>query len=150
MTPHFDFHFYAIPAAEREAIDCADTAKPAALPSGYGLPDIALPPEMADMVGVSTLVGLCVPQMGMHGIVQAEIDRTDAFEGTMVVGYYQGTPIFIEPMISKAMLLRRASFDLPVPAVPGFAGAVPTRFHAEYDAASASYRFVMSGFRPAG
>ena len=25
LTPHFDFHFYTIPSAERAAIDCADT-----------------------------------------------------------------------------------------------------------------------------
>lgn len=149
ITPHFDFHFYAIPTAEMDAIDCSDTTKPDALPAGYGLPDVPLPPEMAGMIGVPTLVGLCVPKMGMHAIAQSELDRTDAFEGTMVVGYYQGAPIFIEPMISKAMLMKKASFDLPMPALTGFPGPLPTRFHAEYDAASQSYRFVLSGFTPA-
>jgi hypothetical protein len=146
LNPHVDFHFYAIPAAEMNAIDCVDTTKPATLPAGYGLPDIQLPPEMAGMIGVSTLVGLCVPKMGMHAIVQSDLDRTDAFDGTLVVGYDRGTPIFVGPMISKAMLMRKASFDLPMPVVPGYAKSLPTRFRAEFDADSASYRFILSEF----
>jgi hypothetical protein len=146
MTPHFDFHFYVAPATEVAAIDCKDESKPAALPAGYGLPDLVLPPDMAGMIGVSTLVGVCVPEMGMHAFAQNELDRADAFDGTMVIGYYKGQPIFIEPMISKAMLMRQASFDLPVPAVPGFSGPAPTTFHAEYDAAARAYRFVLAGF----
>lgn len=146
MTPHFDFHFYLIPRAEIAAIDCKSENKPAALPSGYTLPDIPLPPEMAGMMGVSRLVGLCVPQMGMHAILTTEVARTDAFGGTMVIGYYKGAPIFIEPMISKTMLMKKASFDLPVPSVPGLTGPRPTKFHAEYDAAQQAYRFTLSGF----
>jgi hypothetical protein len=148
MTPHFDFHFYTIPPSERTAIDCKDLSKPAALPAAFALPDIPLPPEMAHMTGVSTLVGLCVPQMGMHGILTTEIERKDAFEGTMVIGYYKGKPIFIEPMVSKAMLMKRASFDLPIPAIPGLPAPYPTRFHAEYDAAQQAYRFTFSAFSP--
>jgi hypothetical protein len=146
MTPHFDFHFYVIPRAEIAAIDCKSENKPAALPAGYTLPDIPLPPEMAGMMGVSTLVGLCVPQMGMHAVPATEVARTDAFGATMVIGYYKGTPIFIEPMISKAMLMKKASFDLPLPNVPGLKGPRPTKFHAEYDATQQVYRFTLSGF----
>jgi len=149
LTPHFDFHYYLIPGSEIAAIDCKREDKPAALPSGYTLPDIPLPPDMAGMMGVSTLVGLCVPTMGMHAVLTTEVARTDAFEGTMVIGYYQGTPIFIEPMISKAMLMKKASFDLPVPNVPGLKGPRPTTFHAEYDTTRRAYRFTLSGFGPA-
>lgn len=149
MTPHFDFHFYAVPSADVAAVDCADTSKPTALPAGYALPDIPLPPDMAGMLGVPTLVGLCVPKMGMHAILETEIARTDTFEGTMVVGYYKGKPIFIEPMISKAKLMKKASFDLPVPEVPGWEGPRPTAFHAEYDATAQAYRFILSRFVPA-
>jgi hypothetical protein len=146
MTPHFDFHFYTIPAAERAAMDCHDLTKPANLPAGYDLPDIPLPPEVMPMMGVSTLVGLCVPQMGMHALPLPDIQRQDAFGGSMVVGYYQGAPIFIEPMISKAMLLEKQSFDLAIPDIPGLTGMHPTVFRAEYDAAQQAYRFTFSGF----
>lgn len=149
MTPHFDFHFYSIAASELAAIDCKDESKPAALPAAFGLPDIPLPPHMAQMMGVPTLVGLCVPTMGMHAFLASEIERKDAFDGTMVIGYYKGRPIFIEPMVAKATLMKRASFDLPIPEVPGLSGPHPTRFHAEYDAAKQSYRFTFSAFAPA-
>ncbi|MCC7008288.1 MAG: hypothetical protein IT184_05685 [Acidobacteria bacterium] len=146
LTPHFDFHFYTIAPAEIAAIDCRDQRKPAALPAAYTLPDITLPPPMAQMMGVESLVGLCVPRMGMHAIPAADVARPDAFERTMVVGYYRERPIFIEPMIAKATLMKKASFDLPLPAVAGMAGRLPSMFHAEYDATRQAYRFRLSGF----
>ena len=150
MTPHFDFHFYTITPAELAAVDCRDVTKPTALPAAFGLPDIPLPPDMAKMMGVQSLIGLCVPQMGMHSILASEIDRKDAFSGTMVIGYYKGRPIFIEPMIAKATLMKKESFDLPIPEIPGMTGAHPTRFHAGWDAATNAYKFAFSGFTPAG
>ena len=149
MTPHFDFHFYTVAASQRAAMDCSDVSKPASLPAGYGLPDIPLPPEMAKMMGVPALIGVCVPHMGMHALLTTEIERKDAFHGSMVIGYYKGKPVFIEPMVSKAMLMEKKSFDFPIPEVPGLAGGHATRFHAEYDAAQQAYRFTFSGFTPA-
>jgi hypothetical protein len=40
---HFDFHFYTVDPAVVTAIDCRDAGKPAQLPAGYSLPDIAIP-----------------------------------------------------------------------------------------------------------
>jgi hypothetical protein len=145
MTPHFDFHFNLVPATDLMAIDCADTTKPAAVPRGYSLPDITLPPEMAKVVGAPAMIGLCVPQMGMHAMLQSEVERKGAARGSMVIGYYHGKPIFFEPMLSRAMLLEKKSFDLPVPVIPGLR-AYPTRFRADYDPANQSYRFAFSGF----
>jgi hypothetical protein len=85
----------------------------------------------------------------MHSLLASELERQETFGGTMVVGYYRARPIFIEPMVSRAMLLQKNSFDLPIPAIPGMSGAHPTTFHAEYDAAQSAYRFVFSGFSPA-
>jgi hypothetical protein len=149
MTPHFDFHFNLISAADRSGIDCKDVSKPAALPASFALPDIPLPPDMAKMLGTPVLIGLCIPGMGMHAILASEVERKDAFSGTMVIGYYKGKPIFIEPMLAKAMLVKKQSFDLPIPDVPGLVGAHPTKFHAEYDAAQNAYRFTFSAFTPA-
>jgi hypothetical protein len=149
MVPHFDFHFYTIPAAARTAIDCSNLSKPAALPASYALPDLTLPPDMAKMVGVPVLVGLCVPQMGMHSLLASELQSTTPFRGSMVIGYYEGKPVFIEPMISRAMLQEKASFDLPIPAIPGQTGNHPTMFHGEYDAQQGVYQFVFSNFQPA-
>jgi hypothetical protein len=147
LTPHFDFHFYTIPPAERTAIDCADTAKPAALAAGYALPDEPLPPDMAKAIGVPVLVGICVPQMGMHSLLASELESTTPFRGSMVIGYYHAKPIFIEPMISRAMLQEKQSFDLPIPTIPGLTGNRPAAFRAEYDAQQGVYRFEFSGFQ---
>ncbi|MBI3567088.1 MAG: hypothetical protein HY084_02640 [Gemmatimonadetes bacterium] len=149
MQPHFDFHFYRVPNAERMAIDCVDTSKPATLPAGYELHDEPLPPDMAKMMGVSALVGICVPEMGMHALPADEVAGKTPFRGDMVIGYFKAKPVFIEPMITKAMLMEKKSFDLPIAAVPGLTGVHPSKFHAEYDAAQQSYRFTFSGFTPA-
>jgi hypothetical protein len=147
MTPHFDFHFYTIPQGERTSIDCLDTAKPATLPAGYALPDEPLPPPMVKLTGVSTLVGVCIPQMGMHSLLATELQSQTPFRGSMVIGYYHSKPIFIEPMLSRAMLLEKHSFDLAIPTIPGMSGSYPRMFHAEYDAQQNAYRFAFSDFR---
>lgn len=146
MTPHFDFHFYVVPVGEELTYDCKDLTKPATLPAGYTLPDQPLPPDMAKMIGVSTLIGLCVPGMGMHSLPTSEIEREDTFRGNMVIGYYGGKPIFIEPMLTQAMLMEKKSFDLPIPTIPGFTGVYPRAFRAEYDETTQSYRFIFSEF----
>ena len=145
MTPHFDFHFNLVSPSELRAINCADTTKPAKLPDEYVLPDIELPPPVAKLMGVPVLVGLCVPQMGMHALLQSELESKDMLRGSMVLGYYHGTPIFLEPMVSQAMLLEKKSFDLRIPPIPGI-GAQPTGFHAYYDPARKEYRFIFSRF----
>jgi len=149
MQPHFDFHFYLVPNADRLAIDCVDSAKPAALPTGYELHDEPLPPDMAKMLGVSTLVGICVPQMGMHALPADEVAGKTPFHGDMVIGYFKGKAVFIEPMITKAMLMEKKSFDLNIPAIPGYSGAHPTVFHAVFDATKNAYTFTFSNFAPA-
>lgn len=146
MTPHFDFHFNMITNSERGAIDCVDVSKPAALPAAYALPDIPLPPDMTAMMGVPALIGLCVPKMGMHAIPASELDSKEPFRASMVVGYSRGKPIFVEPMVAKATLMEKKSFDLAIPQVPALAGAHPTKFRAEYDAATQQYRMILSGF----
>ena len=144
LTPHFDFHFYSMTDEARMAIDCVDTSKPSAIPAGYALPDVNIP-EIGD------LLGLCVPAMGMHSLPASELESSEIFEKTMVVGYYQGTSIFVEPMITKATMMARQTFTLEMPDVPGRpAGArYPMQFRADYDSTGNSYRFVFSDFAPA-
>jgi len=145
LTPHFDFHFYSISGANVQAIDCADSTKPAQLAAGYELPDVTIEP-------IGDLVGLCVPGMGMHALPAAELASTAPFEKTMVLGYYAGQPIFVEPMITSAALLERHSFTLDIPEIPGGAANVryPKKFSADYDAVAHTYTFRFSDFTPAG
>ncbi len=141
MTPHFDFHFYNIAPAQVGAIDCSDSSEPAALPAPYVLPDVDVP-------GMGTLVGLCVPKMGMHAMPEGDLAGNGPFQASMVLGYYHGSPIFFEPMISQARLLKGADFTLPMPPVQHLPSGVryPTEFQATYDAANQEYRLVFSGF----
>jgi len=82
----------------------------------------------------------------MHAVPAADVDRKETFDASMIVGYNLGKPIFFEPMISKAVLMQKKSFDLPTPVVPGRTGAQPSKFHAEYDAQKQEYRLIFSGF----
>lgn len=148
MSPHFDFHFYTIAPEEQAAIDCKDTAKPATLAAGYSLPDQPLPPDMAKMTGVSTLVGICVPGMGMHSLPTAELESKELSRGNMVIGYYHSKPVFIELMLTRDRLLEKKSFDLPIATIPGLTGMYPRTWKADFDPQAQVYRFVFSGFAP--
>ena len=140
LTPHFDFHFYHVSSDAREAIDCVDLTKPSVLPAGYGLVDVEIPE-------VGILEGLCVPSMGMHALLASELESEEVFDGTMVIGYNRGNPIFFEPMITREMFMRRQSFELPMPEVSSLPEGVryPTHYRAEYDAETDAYRFIFSG-----
>ena len=138
MTPHFDFHFYTMSPTEIAAIDCSNLEKPASLPNAYALPDLEIP-------GMGTLVGICIPAMGMHSMREDELDKTDLFGASMLVGYYDQSPMSLEPMISRAKLQEHQSFVMDVPTVPdvGEVTAWPTGFEAVYDEAAEAYRFVF-------
>jgi len=139
LTPHFDFHFNAISIPDIDAIDCAESTKPNRPPVGYELPDVSIPQ-------LGNLIGLCVPKMGMHAVPAAELHAATPFQKTVLVGYYHGKPIFIEPMITRATLLERRSFALSIPDVPDRQANVryPTRVQADYDSTAQAYRFMFS------
>lgn len=142
LVPHFDFHFNTISVG---AIDCADSTKPGRLPAAYELPDVSIPQ-------LGNLIGLCVPGMGMHAVPGAELHAATTFQKTMIVGYYHGRPIFVEPMITRATLLERRGFLLDIPDVPDRPAHVryPTRFRADYDSTAQAYKFVFSDLAAAG
>jgi hypothetical protein len=140
-VPHFDFHFYTVDPAAVTAMDCSDLSKPAELPAGYALPDIAIP-------GMGELVGLCVPGMGMHAMPANEVNETKPFGASMLVGYYKGGAIFLEPMIARTKLLKEQGFTMQVPRATATTANVrwPSRFEAVYDGPTQAYRFTFSGF----
>ncbi len=140
LSPHFDFHFNVLSAESLAVIDCSDHRKPARLSTKYAMPDVPGPNR-------TTLVGVCVPRMGMHSLPESELRPGATFEKTMVFGYYHARPIFLEPMITREELLKRRSFSLEVPHVPGEPITVrePTQFRADYNHRTQTYRFVFSG-----
>jgi len=142
LTPHFDFHFYVIPEAERRALDCKNDKKPESRPTNYSLFDVNIP-------GIGLLKGLCVPLMGMHSLLNADAQATKPFKATLVMGFYNGKPIFFEPMIAKATLLEKKNFSLRVPSPSGLPANVhyPQRFKATYDKSSKGSVFAFKAFR---
>lgn len=144
-NPHWDFHFFDIPAAEAAAIDCSDLTQADLTLVAEGWTP-AVPPGAPE-------ADFCVPLMGFHSLPASEftapgqIDATP-FDKVMITGYYGGDFIFVEPMVTRDLLLQRADFDLPVPrpAQIGRATRYPTTFQARYDAATDSYTMVFGDF----
>jgi hypothetical protein len=138
MVPHFDFHFYFVPEGKVQAIDCKDASKPSALPAGYTLPDVNVPQ-------LGELVGLCVPAMGMHAVPDADLKAKAPWEASLLVGYYKGQPMFIEPMVTRAFLLQKRSFSLTIPEIAQMPHVrYPKRFRAVYVPKSNTYDFTFS------
>jgi hypothetical protein len=136
-VPHFDFHFYFVPEEEVQGFDCKDTSKPSAIPAGYILPDVDIP-------GIGNLIGSCIPAMGMHSTPASDLDEKTHWEGSMLVGYYSGKPIFFEPMITKELLLKKHSFSLVIPEIePTPNVRYPKLFRAIYHANSETYDFTF-------
>lgn len=119
-VPHFDFHFYVIPEQSVAEIDCKDTVRPRAVPAGYILPDVEN--------------GACVPDMGMHAAPATDFNPQVPWKGSLLTGYYGGKPIFVEPMLTTALLREKHSFSLPVPRdiEPAAHVRYPKRFRAVF------------------
>lgn len=134
-VPHFDMHFYGIPSSQVMGIGPADTATPAPsrMAAGYvyGGPDAF------------------VPQMGGHALRPADLQQR--FEAVLIMGYYQGNMIFVEPMVTRAFLQEKRGFDLsiPRPSEIGRSAWYPTRVEGTYDAAANTYRVTFGGFERA-
>lgn len=138
MVPHFDLHFYFAPEQKVETIDCKDTVKPQALPAGYVLRDLTDP-------HIGTMVGACIPNMGMHALPTADLTLKTGWKASMMVGYYGAKPIFFEPMVSNALLLQKRSFTLPVAQdiAPAAHVRYPKTFRAVYHPESKVYDFTF-------
>lgn len=137
-TSHFDFHFYFAPQTKIEAVDCKDSVKPQSLPAAYALPDVNLP-------GLGELVGFCVPGMGMHAVPAADLTGKTRWNGSMLVGYYGGKSIFLEPMVTTALLLQKRSFSLRIPQgiEPTAHVRYPREFRAVYLPKQNAYDFTF-------
>ena len=139
-TPHFDVHFYTITAQQRDAITPADPAfaaktarQPAAdaLPPGYALDPAA------------------IPRMGVHsGASSAPEQQGAPFATTFVYGFYDGSMIFLEPMMTRAFLLARpdTTIQIATPARYPRPGAYPTRYAYKYDAVARERRIELREF----
>jgi hypothetical protein len=160
--PHFDFHFYTVTRAVRDAI----------VPSNpdYGTKAASFPaPEYRApfYVDAATPAGappaaVTVPQMGLHWLdvrspelqgMTGHPENFKAFTKTFIYGSWDGQFIFDEPMITRAYIL--AKHDATDPTVRDeiipvstaskrlLTGFAPAAYRIAWDAPSKEYRIAL-------
>jgi hypothetical protein len=161
--PHFDFHFYTISQAERDAIVPSD---PAWVAKARNEPDAASIP--AFYANPATLLGLpaeaiAVPQMGAHWLdlrspeLQGMLGHPEAyrpFTSTFIYGAWDGQLIFMEPMITRAFIMaKRDAADpaardeiIPISTSSSYpsGGFRPNAYRVTYDAQAKEYRVGLT------
>ena len=158
VAPHFDFHFYRISLAERNAIDPSDPSyaeRAANLPATEEMP--------AGYAAHHTLMGITpaqavVPKMGLHWIDLSSPElppRNQPFTATFIVGSWDGRVIFDEPMITRAFILSQRDVPgasdsiIPVPSSQRYtpAGFYMTGYRASWDPAAKEFRIALTGLQ---
>jgi len=161
-VPHFDFHFYTITQAEREAIVPSDPqfgAKANNMPASEYVPpfNAALAPPGLEPANVA------VPKMGVHWVdvrsaeLQALLGKPDAykpFTTTFIHGSWDGRLTFWEPMITRAHILEKKSakdpavrdqiIPIPMPARYQVPGYYPSAYRITWDAKAKEYRIALT------
>jgi hypothetical protein len=153
-APHFDFHFYRVPLADRDAIDptTPDFAARAAhlppsdlFPAGY---------VSSHLLMKLTPAEAAVPKMGLHWIDTSapELPPTNQpFTATFIVGSWDGKVIFDEPMITRDYILAQRSkrtateFAVATTRRSSPAGFYLTGYRLSYDAQWKEYRIALTG-----
>ncbi|MBX3207386.1 MAG: DUF5602 domain-containing protein [Labilithrix sp.] len=132
-SPHFDFHFLRGTRAEIDAIECrADGTMPKAdkIPEGYGEPE------------------LCVNAMGYHSWPKADTSG-GKFTGSLIMGYWKGDVVFLEPMIPISTFEKKKTFEIPIAKPESAGGATtlyPTRMVATWLEETEEYSFEFDSF----
>ena len=138
-VPHFDFHFYSITDAARQAILLGDSALAAKM----------IRPPSGEFVPVEYVSGMSTVMMGMHwNDPTAPERRGEPFTKTFIYGSYNGVFIFAEPMVTKAFLeTKPASVVTPLrlPLQYATTGFHPTTYTVSYDVTAKEYRVSLSG-----
>lgn len=159
-TPHFDFHFYTVPPAERAAVVPSDPQfqqKAEMLP-----PEGERPPSYA-VAAPPGAPAPAVPLMGVHWVdvrspeLQKMFGNPGAwrpFTTTFIYGSWAGRFTFLEPMITRAHILaKRTATDpavrdevIPVstPAQIGTAGYYPGAYRIAWDPQAREYRIALT------
>lgn len=134
-VPHFDFHFYTITPSAQMAIVGGPDATPVAaqfIPTDYQSQVVA------------------VPMMGVHwaDTLSAEY-HGHTFDKTLIYGFYNGSMVFVEPMITLAYLQTHPNASAPVKqaAAVQLAGRYPTSYSVRYDAAHQLTRVAIDSLR---
>lgn len=130
-VPHFDVHFYMV--SEDYKMSITDLEKAANYPAPEFIPAGYLPPP--DFLPVQL-----VPYMGVHWTKE---DEAPPFTQTFIYGSYDGSFIFMEPMVTLEYLVNDAdgtSFPIAQPQEYPLEGYFyPTSYSMNYDAKRKDY-----------
>jgi uncharacterized protein len=129
--PHFDFHFYTISQDEQMQI--------AGGPDNTPVPAQNVPQDYESQV-------MSVPMMGVHWAdTQSPEFHGSTFDKTFIYGFYQGNMVFVEPMVTKAMLASQPNAVAPVKQPQSFqkAGFYPDQYSVRYDAGTNTVRVTL-------
>jgi hypothetical protein len=161
-VPHFDFHFYTITQAEREAIVPTDpqyAAKANNIPASEYVPpfNAALSPP-----GLKPAV-VAVPMMGVHWVdlrspeLQRLLNKPEAykpFTATFIHGSWDGRVTFWEPMITRAHILEKKTaidpavldqiIPIPTPTRYQAPGYYPSAYRITWDSKAKEYRIALT------
>jgi hypothetical protein len=160
--PHFDFHFYTIPQAERDRIvpdDPQYLAKAGRDPEAASVPKaFANPAALLKL----PLEAVAVPKMGMHWIdltspeYQQALGKPEAyrdFTKTFIYGAWDGKFIFMEPMITREYIVAKRTATepsvrdewVPIATSPSYpAGDFrPDAYRVTYDPQAREYRIAL-------
>ncbi|WP_310393506.1 DUF5602 domain-containing protein [Hymenobacter sp.] len=139
-APHFDVHFYLQSMAAQHTITLDDPKGdifPAAglLPTGYVTAPNAAPARTS-------------PMMGRHWVdpTSPEYAPGGTFTHTFVYGTYDGHVTFLEPMLTKAMLVPAVGVEQAIkqPAAHEATGKYyPTKYTIRHDAGTHEYLITM-------
>jgi hypothetical protein len=158
-SAHFDFHFYNVTAAERNAIVESDPqfqakANNAPAASYVPAPYIMFPPPPN---------AIAVPKMGVHWIdprspeIQAVLNGQDGspiFTTTFIFGSWDGRFIFAEPMITRKYIMSKKSVEsateqneviaLPSASQVAQPGYYPQAYRIAWDAQAREYHIALT------
>lgn len=152
--PHFDFHFFQITPAERDAMN---PGNPDFGPRSGSFPAAQFVP--ADYLATSVLANIppaaaAVPLMGMHWVntKSPELQPPPAnqqFTSTFIYGSYNGRFIFVEPMITKAYIEsakqrpQGIAFPVTSPERVATSGLYPRAYSITYHSSAKEYRISL-------
>jgi hypothetical protein len=139
--PHFDFHFYMIPVADRLAIIPTDTAVFNARARNYPAPEFV-------PAGYVAPVPLGIPQMGVHWIDPTSPEFNGAqFTRTFIYGSWNGKLIFAEPMITKATIESKQTITTPIGVAKSHSqpGRYPSSYTIRWNEAAKQYEVALTG-----
>ena len=138
--PHFDAHFYLQSMAGQHTITLDD-------PKGDIFPDANKLPA-GYITPPNTVPERTIPMMGRHWVdpTSPEFTPGTAFTHTLIYGTYNGHVTFVEPMLTRAILLPDVSVERPLKQpvayeVPG--KYFPITYAIHYNAISHEYLITL-------